>query len=60
MDSLCYVDETLLKTKTAEETAMMLGEFGLEADVPEVAAEIDPNQPGAKMTGFCLLRQLQR
>ena len=28
--------------------------FGLETDVPETGTEIDPTQPGAKMTAFCV------
>ena len=59
MDCLCYVVGTILTARTSEAAdilelfATSLGNFGLELDVPEAGTEIDPNQPGAKMTACC-------
>ena len=53
------MDDTILIPKTPQEAAGMLdvfatalGKFGLEVGVPEAGPEIDPNQPGAKMTAL--------
>ena len=34
--------------------AQALNEFGLELDVPQSGQPIDPNDPGANMTAFCV------
>ena len=60
-DCLCYVDDTLLLAKTSAEAAAMLEAFAqslndlrLELDVSQPGQDIDPNDPGAKMTAFCV------
>ena len=61
MDCLWHVDDTLLLANTSQEEAAMLGVFatalnifGLELDVPQAGQPINPNEPGAKMTAFCV------